>query len=104
MKNILFLTLKKSLFILLEPDLNMGFLMWLVRIIFWLQAFAVPVIVLGLVGLLIGSEKLFIPLLIAGGIIGIIVAEYIRRKIGLETFFARIYGPNEMDKTAKKDQ
>jgi hypothetical protein len=36
-----------------------------------------------------------------GLVTGIITAEYIRRKIGLETFFARIYGPNEMDEKKK---
>jgi len=35
--------------------------------------------------------------LVIGGVIGIVLAEYIRRKIGLSTFFSRIYGPNEMD-------
>ena len=76
--------------------------MWMIRIIFWLWAFVVPVILCGLIGLLIGSMKLFVPLLIIGGVVGIIVAEYIRRKIGLETFFTRIYGPNEMDEKLKK--
>ncbi len=33
---------------------------------------------------------------------GIILAEWIRRKYGLETFFGRIYGPNEMDEKFKK--
>ncbi len=33
-----------------------------------------------------------------GGISGILLAELIRRKYGLEIFFARIYGANEMDK------
>jgi len=37
-----------------------------------------------------------------GVIAGIIIAEYVRRKIGLETFFGRIYGSNEMDKKNKK--
>jgi hypothetical protein len=76
--------------------------MWLIRIIFWLQAFVAPVILCGITGLLIGSMKLFVPLLVIGGVVGIIVAEYIRRKIGLEIFFARIYGPNEMDEKLKK--
>jgi len=39
-----------------------------------------------------------------GGIIGIVLAEYIRRKIGLSTFFSRIYGPNEMDEKLKRDK
>ncbi len=78
--------------------------MWFIKMIFWLQAFVAPVILCGLIGLLIGSMKLFVPLLVIGGVVGIIVAEYIRRKIGLETFFTRIYGPNEMDeKLNKKD-
>lgn len=81
----------------------MSILKWLIRIIFWLQAFAAPVILCGLIGLMIGSMKLFVPLLIIGGIAGIVLAEYIRRKVGLEIFFARIYGPNEMDKNLKKE-
>jgi hypothetical protein len=76
--------------------------MWFIRIIFWLQAFAAPVILCGVIGFLIGSMKLFVPLLIVGGVAGIVLAEYIRRKFGLETFFGRIYGPNEMDQKLKK--
>jgi len=44
------------------------------------------------------------PLLIAGVITGILLAEFIRRKYGLSTFFSRIYGPNEMDKKWKKKE
>lgn len=80
----------------------MNILKWLIRIIFWFQAFAAPVILCGLIGLWIGFMKLFVPLLVIGGVAGIILAEYIRRKIGLEIFFARIYGPNEMDEKFKK--
>jgi len=80
----------------------MKILQWLIKSIFWLQAFAAPVILSVLIALLIGSDKLFIPLLIVGGLAGVILAEYIRRKFGLETFFARIYGSNEMDKKIKK--
>lgn len=76
--------------------------MWLVTIGFWLQAFAAPVILFGLTGLAIGNETAFYVLLGTGILTGIIVAEYIRRKIGLDTFFSRIYGPNEMDKKAGK--
>ena len=78
--------------------------MWFVRILFWLQAFAAPVILFSLIGLRIDSYDIMIVLLIVGVVSGIILAEYIRRKIGLEIFFARIYGPNEMDeKFNKKD-
>lgn len=76
--------------------------MWLVQIVFWLQAFISPVILLSLVGLLIRSEKAVIALLIIGAVAGVVTAEYIRRNIGLDTFFGRIYGPNEMDEKLKK--
>jgi hypothetical protein len=80
----------------------MSILKWLIRIIFWLQAFVAPVILMGLVAFAIGKGIFFIPLLIIGGIAGIVLAEYIRRKFGLETFFAGIYGQNEMDEKLKK--
>ena len=80
----------------------MHILKWFIRIIFWLQAFIAPVVFFGLIGFLIGSMNLFVTFLIIGGVVGIIVAEYIRRKIGLETFFARRFGPNEMDKKPEK--
>ena len=79
---------------------------------FWLQAFVAPVILFGLIAFFLYSKgerysNMAIVMLGMGVIVGIIVAEYIRRKIGLETFFARIYGPNEMDERhqkRKKDQ
>lgn len=77
--------------------------MWFVTILFWLQAFAGPVILSGLIALWTGlAGKPAIVVLIAGAVAGIITAEYIRRKIGLDVFFARIYGPNKMDEKFKK--
>lgn len=76
--------------------------MWLVTIIYWLQAFAAPVILFGVIGFAIGNESLLFILLIIGAVAGVILAEYIRRKFGLDTFFGRIYGPNEMDEKLKK--
>lgn len=76
--------------------------MWLVTILYWLQAFLCPVILSGLTGIFIGSEKVLYILLLTGVIAGVTLAEYIRRKIGLATFFARIYGSNEMDEKLKK--
>jgi multisubunit Na+/H+ antiporter MnhF subunit len=76
--------------------------MWIVTIIYWLQAFAAPVIILGLIALWTNSSRqIAIILLIIGVLAGIVLAEYIRRKIGLDTFFARIYGPNAMDDKLK---
>ncbi len=75
--------------------------MWLVNIVFWLQAFLSPVIVCGLIGFIITSG-ISVPSLIIGVVAGVITAEYIRRKIGLDSFFGRIYGPNKMDEKWKK--
>jgi hypothetical protein len=73
--------------------------MWFVNIFFWLQAFASPVILSGLLILAVQpSEGMIRLILVAGAVLGIVLAEYIRRKIGLSVFFGRIYGPNEMDK------
>ncbi|MBL7724852.1 MAG: hypothetical protein JNK27_11915 [Chitinophagaceae bacterium] len=71
--------------------------MWFINLIYWFHVFLSPVLLLGLIGLWIGSEKMLFLLLAIGGVIGIVLAEYIRRKIGLSIFFSRIYGPNEMD-------
>jgi len=78
--------------------------MWIVSIIYWLQAFVAPVIIFGVIGIAINNKRVLLILLVTGAVVGIIFAEYIRRKFGLATFFARIYGPNEMDeKLTKKD-
>lgn len=76
--------------------------MWFVTVIFWLQAFAAPVILFGLIGFVIGDIAILYVLLVIGAITGIVVAEYTRRKIGLDVFFSRIYGPNKMDEGPKK--
>src|SRR5882724_3349898 len=80
---------------------------WFIRIIFWVQAFAAPVILFGLIAFYIYSKgekysDIAIGVFGIGVIAGIIIAEYVRRKIGLETFFGRIYGSNEMDKKNNK--
>jgi hypothetical protein len=76
--------------------------MWLVRLLFWLQAFIAPVLVSGLLVLAFwrNSHDYTFPVIAIsiGAIVGVIAAEYIRQKIGLDVFFARIYGPNQMDK------
>lgn len=78
------------------------FIRSIVTFVFWIQAFAAPVLLMALVALAINSSGLVIPLLSVGVIGGIFLAEYIRRKIGLDVFFGRIYGPNEMDENLKK--
>jgi hypothetical protein len=76
--------------------------MWIVTIIYWLQAFVAPVIIFGVIGITINNKTVLIILLVTGAVVGIIFAEYIRRKVGLATFFARIYGPNQMDEKIKR--
>ena len=72
-----------------------------INMIFWLQAFIAPVLLGGFIGLAVGSVRLTIILLIVGAIAGIIIAEYIRRKIGLSTFFGSLYGSSEKLKKKK---
>jgi hypothetical protein len=74
----------------------------LVMVIYWLQAFLCPFFIAGFIAFCI-TKEVSIPGLIPGAILGVILAEYIRRKIGLEAFFSRIYGPNEMYGKAKND-
>jgi hypothetical protein len=73
------------------------------KIIYWLQIFIVTVMILGLVALFTYSKNsiLAIALLIIGVLLGICFAEYVRRKHGLEKFFARLYS-NEQDKSDTK--
>lgn len=80
----------------------MWFIKGLINLAFWLQAFIAPVLLFGLIGLAIGSMRIIVVLLAVGAVGGIVLAEWIRRKIGLDTFFGRIYGPNEMDEKLKK--
>ena len=78
----------------------MKFFTWFVRMIFWLQAFASPAILFGVISFFVPANQQ-LPILILGGVLGIVLAEYIRRRFGLETFFGRIYGPNETDEKLK---
>jgi hypothetical protein len=81
---------------------------WIVRIIYWLQAFAGPLILFGLVALFVyikTENKIIAFLLVAVGFIsGVVFAEYIRRKYGLESYFGRIYGPNDIDDKFKEQE
>lgn len=82
--------------------------MWFVRIFLWLQAFGAVMLGFGLLIFILNrsfnNDTLTIILIITGAVAGIVVAEYIRRKWGLEEFFGRIYGPNNMDRRKPKDE
>ncbi|MEI2824868.1 MAG: hypothetical protein V9F02_15745 [Chitinophagaceae bacterium] len=63
--------------------------MWLVKFFYWLHLLVVPVLVLGLAGLIAGNEMLFAVLTALGIIIGIFLAEYVRKKDWVDPFFWR---------------
>ena len=75
-----------------------------VRTLYWLQVVAAPVILFGLISLIVYSKtenKIVAIILFSVGVLGgILLAEFIRRKYGLEKFFANLYGSTTMkDKT-----
>lgn len=73
------------------------------KVIYWLQIFIVPVIIMGLIAIFTYStrSRLAIALVVIGVLLGICFAEYVRRKYGLEKFFARLYS-NEQDRSDPK--
>ena len=75
-----------------------------VRTLYWLQVVAAPVLLFGLISLIVYSKtenKIVAIILFSVGVLGgILLAELIRRKYGLEKFFANLYGSTTMkDKT-----
>ena len=73
-----------------------------VDVMFWLWLFILPTSLLGIMGFLLydaSSENLpyFILLLIFGVILGVVFAEYIRNRYGLDYFFSRIIATLELD-------
>ncbi len=81
--------------------------MRIVAIIYWLQLFICPTIICGIAGFFI-TKSFSVTGVIVGAVLGIIAAEYVRRKIGLDTFFAGIYGSkpilDKMDENKKKEE
>ena len=80
----------------------------LVDIIFWLQAFASPFFLAGLIALFIyiksGNRSSAIILVTIGVISGIFLAEFIRRKYGLDNFFGKIYGSGKLEKKGSSNE
>ena len=60
----------------------------------WVQIFIAPVIICSIIALLTyeNNKTIAIILLVIGIIGGVVMAELVRRKYGLETFFSGIYG------------
>ena len=69
----------------------------------WLQIFIAPVIICGIIALLTyeNNKTIAIMALVAGIIGGIVMAELVRRKYGINNFFSRLYS-NEADKKPSK--
>ena len=74
-----------------------------VQVFRWLQIFIAPVIICGMIALFTYESNKIIALilLVTGIILGICMAEFIRRKYGLSNFFSRLYS-NEADKNPSK--
>ena len=76
---------------------------WLVKALFWLQAFACPLLVFGLLSFFLYNKgeqnKIIAFILLGSGIVaGVFFAEWIRKKYGLEKFFSNAYGSGGSDK------
>jgi hypothetical protein len=79
---------------------------WFIAILYWLQLFAAPLILFGVISLIIYSRtenKIFALIVLSTGfLVGIFLAEFIRRKYGLEKFFANLYGSTVSKKEFKR--
>ena len=74
-----------------------------INVMYWLQIFAAPTLLSGIAALFIWSNNraIAIALLCIGVIVGIILAEFIRRKYGLANFFSKLYSNEPEKKSAK---
>jgi TctA family transporter len=80
----------------------MKIFMFFVNTMYWLQLFIVPVIVFSFVAFWIygkdHSNKVYALLLVLAGILlGIFIAEKVRRKYGLSNFFGRMASTSDAD-------
>lgn len=80
---------------------------FIIQLVFWIQAFAGPVLVMGLVALFVYSKgenfrTLAIVIQVIGIVTGVVVAEIIRRKYGLDNFFGNIRGSSPLYKRSKE--
>lgn len=79
----------------------------MVQLMFWIQAFAGPVLVMSLIALFVYSrgekfKEVAILIQVAGVIAGVIVAELIRRKYGLDNFFGNIRDSVPLSRRSKE--
>jgi uncharacterized membrane protein YfcA len=87
----------------------MKFVQFLIDLIYWVWLFLIPTGILGVYAYYrhyINPKNLALPLLIliAGIVLGIWLAEGIRRKRGLAYFFSRINASPDFDKFSSSEQ
>jgi hypothetical protein len=85
----------------------MRFFMLFINTIYWIWLFVIPMIPMGIVSIWIydrSSKNLpYIILLgIMGLILGVLLAESVRKKHGLSTFFSWILGSTDMNEGEKR--
>ena len=78
------------------------FLKFVTNCYYWIQVFAAPFLIFGIIALIIFSyfqkyEIVAYILLGVGIIAGIFFAEYVRRKHGYDVFFSKVFGSADID-------
>jgi len=83
----------------------------IMEVVYWIQLFLAPFLPLSIIGIIIYLNNttyswLCIALMIIGGVLGIMLAERIRRKYGASTYMGRIRGSSEFmnEDKSKEDE
>ncbi|MBC7948031.1 MAG: hypothetical protein H7Y42_09155 [Chitinophagaceae bacterium] len=87
----------------------MKLFMFFINTIFWLWLFLVPTAVLGFIGVWLYFKSsrnlpLSIALGLAGFALGVLLAEYVRKHVGLDHFFGRISASPDLDNLNQGDK
>lgn len=77
---------------------------FLINLIYWIWLFIVPTGVMALLGFLLYNKSTentpyFILLSVIGAVVGISLAEYVRKRHGLDNFFARLISTPDIDES-----
>ena len=82
----------------------------IMEVVYWIELFLAPFLPLSIIGVIIYFNNtnygwLSIVLMITGGVLGILLAERIRKKYGTATYIGRIRGNSEfMNEEKPKDE
>jgi hypothetical protein len=82
---------------------------FIINLIFWLWLFLMPSCILGVIAYYKyynNPKNLFLPvvILVVGVSLGILLAEFVRRKFGLDIFFGKINASSDFDKLSSSDE